>query len=416
MNKKFENIVKQKIDESEFVFDAADWNAFEQKLPNQSAPWYKTPLAKGIASVLLIGTITTTYLFNKDASIVETQENVIEVSKESNEKHPKVISPVIEQEEKDSKSSKSDAVVNTNTAEKLSESNDEAPAKEIVTETQQPIVQPLSSNLIEESSEFSDSIVSDFEINEAFSVTVNGHFCKDETIRFHSNTNEECIWKINGKIADGQSEVLTLELSEFGAYEVQLIANEHQWDTVFTLQDLNQPLDFTFEDSKDPYFDYTAKLIANQKLDGDYIWTIGGLEGEIMGSPTNIEFGKAGIFDVELSYTNVEGCEFHINKSVEVKEDFDPLAPTSFTPDGDGTNETFIPHGFDHIEYESFRYRIYDSQGQLVYTSISPTQPWNGRMNNTGEQLFSEYFVWEVVIQNKSREKSFKGKVKILSF
>ena len=93
-------------------------------------------MAKGIASVLLIGTITTTYLFNKDTSIVETQENVIEASKESNEKHLKVISPVIEQEEKNSKPSKSDAVVNTNTAEKLIESIDEVPAKEIVTETQ----------------------------------------------------------------------------------------------------------------------------------------------------------------------------------------------------------------------------------------------------------------------------------------
>lgn len=419
MNKKFENIIKQKVDESEFAFDPSDWKALEKQLPPQSSPWYKSTFTKGLAAIFFVASISLIYLSQSDDSthkqelVNKEQQSIPESKKEENENQL-----MLESESKTSKKESTTIVSKPESSEKdnltrkiSSNSNleqeinlDEKPKDEFGQNDMTIEINGL------------DTISTLNQENFKLSIKSGGYFCKGESINFSSNFDGEHVWSLNGTLQKSTSNELEIELSHFQTYSIQLEAGDLKWDTTFEINALPTPLDFTYLDSDDPYMDEAAELKSSLEGDGMFKWNISEIEGEISGNPINVDFGQEGIFDVELTYIDHNGCEYNINKPVAIKTDFDPLAPNRYTPDGNGLNETFMPKGFENVEYESFKFYIFNSQGQLVYTSISPDQPWNGRVNNTGEKLIGEYFVWKVVLQNKSREKAFTGKAKILSF
>lgn len=73
-------------------------------------------------------------------------------------------------------------------------------------------------------------------------------------------------------------------------------------------------------------------------------------------------------------------------------------APTAFTPNADGLNETFKVVTTD--ETVKFRMYIYARNGQLVFQTDDITKGWDGRDMN-GELCPSGVYVWKVIYQGK---------------
>jgi gliding motility-associated-like protein len=67
-------------------------------------------------------------------------------------------------------------------------------------------------------------------------------------------------------------------------------------------------------------------------------------------------------------------------------------APTAFTPNGDGLNDTFSVGGQFIVKMEL---RIFDRWGTLVYAS-QKNEPWNG--TREGKPLTDGAYVWKVDI------------------
>ena len=63
--------------------------------------------------------------------------------------------------------------------------------------------------------------------------------------------------------------------------------------------------------------------------------------------------------------------------------------PNVFTPNGDGTNDGFLPH-FENVDWALWE--IYSRWGQKVYESASYTEPWDGRIGS-GEAADGVYFI-----------------------
>ena len=57
----------------------------------------------------------------------------------------------------------------------------------------------------------------------------------------------------------------------------------------------------------------------------------------------NHTYRNKGQYLVSLAATNSEGCTSNINKDILINEDYNLLAPNSFTPNGDGINDYFLP-------------------------------------------------------------------------
>ena len=57
--------------------------------------------------------------------------------------------------------------------------------------------------------------------------------------------------------------------------------------------------------------------------------------------------------------------------------------PNSFSPNGDGLNDTFGPIGEGAVNFEMW---VYDANGKLVYHTTSIIAPWDGSLNGTAYQ------------------------------
>lgn len=85
--------------------------------------------------------------------------------------------------------------------------------------------------------------------------------------------------------------------------------------------------------------------------------------------------------------------------------------PNSFTPNGDGWNETFRPVLYDHTR--QYRFSIYDRWGHLVFATSEPGKGWDGRRN--GKTQDPNVFLWTCTYQFAGEPVHFeKGTVVLL--
>lgn len=69
------------------------------------------------------------------------------------------------------------------------------------------------------------------------------------------------------------------------------------------------------------------------------------------------------------------------------------LAPTAFTPDGDGLNDKYFPH-FVGIELGMSRFRVFDRWGRELFTTQGK-DGWDGSMNG-GAVMPQGVYVWHL--------------------
>jgi len=85
-----------------------------------------------------------------------------------------------------------------------------------------------------------------------------------------------------------------------------------------------------------------------------------------------------GSYIITIADTN--GCEYTLNQIILTDTDVDCLTiPNAFTPNSDGTNDTWIIENLDF--FPGAYYYVYNRWGQLLYTG-RPGDNWNGTYNN----------------------------------
>jgi gliding motility-associated-like protein len=93
----------------------------------------------------------------------------------------------------------------------------------------------------------------------------------------------------------------------------------------------------------------------------------------------------------EVSITNMFGCS--LTDVLEVEE-YCPstiYVPNTFTPDGDGINDIFIPVGKNIASMELI---IFDRWGGVLFQSNSPDMGWDGTYR--GQPVKNDVYVWKV--------------------
>lgn len=145
-----------------------------------------------------------------------------------------------------------------------------------------------------------------------------------------------------------------------------------------------------------------------------YQWDLGDGTMSTEAHPDHIYKAK-GVYKVELTVTNETGCEDRKMKEVRIDKDFNLGAATSFSPNGDGMDETFMPQALPTLT-SKFQLAIYDPAGILVYSTTDASHPWCGRMNNDqGAACAPGDYVWVVDVSGgRQAPETFTGKVKLV--
>ena len=148
---------------------------------------------------------------------------------------------------------------------------------------------------------------------------------------------------------------------------------------------------------------------TNTSLNGiEYQWDFGDGRTSISANPDNL-YSEEGTYAVTLTATNGI-CTSTISQRIRI----DPVTliyiPNSFTPNGDGLNDEFIPEG---IGIEAFSMSIFDRWGKELYHTATIDEPWRGWFKNL--ELPNDSYVYHVqILDVKGETKSFLGNVNLI--
>jgi len=138
----------------------------------------------------------------------------------------------------------------------------------------------------------------------------------------------------------------------------------------------------------------------NRSIRGQsYAWEFGDGSTSKVAHPDHV-YKKAGLYHVALTVTNPKGCVDRTEKTVRIDSDYNLLAPKTFSPNGDGVEDTFLPEALKTLGVK-FHFSVFDSNtGVLVYDTTDPERPWNGKLTNRGDQCASGDYVWMVEMKD----------------
>ena len=101
---------------------------------------------------------------------------------------------------------------------------------------------------------------------------------------------------------------------------------------------------------------------------------------------------------MRLIVTNQFGCVDTTQIVVEIKGQYSFYIPNTFTPDGDGINDGFMPKGTG-IDASDYGFYIFDRWGNLIWQTNIWGYAWDGRANN-GENIAQiDTYVWKVRVK-----------------
>ncbi|MGB1004613.1 MAG: T9SS type B sorting domain-containing protein [Salibacteraceae bacterium] len=98
---------------------------------------------------------------------------------------------------------------------------------------------------------------------------------------------------------------------------------------------------------------------------------------------------ETGTYDVEVT----NNCGTVVDQVyIEFQDCSNVYVPNSFTPNGDGRNETFYPS--TDQEFSEYGFWVYDRWGSLLFKTNEPNHGWDGTVN--GELMKPGIYVWRI--------------------
>lgn len=114
------------------------------------------------------------------------------------------------------------------------------------------------------------------------------------------------------------------------------------------------------------------------------------------GKTVNYNYNTVGDKIVKLKVLNSFGCADSITRLVSVTSPINAFFPNSFSPEGNGLNETFGPEGLGPVK--KYELKLYNRWGQLIFEDKAGDKRWDGKYMNVpcmeGVYAYSIYIVF----------------------
>ncbi|CAN5518812.1 hypothetical protein BH11BAC2_BH11BAC2_23030 [soil metagenome] len=101
---------------------------------------------------------------------------------------------------------------------------------------------------------------------------------------------------------------------------------------------------------------------------------------------------------------------FSVSNEVEIIPAMSFYVPNTFTPNGDGLNDTF---GIAGEAVQNFQLQIYNRWGQMIFETSNPNQRWDGTFR--GKLVPEGCYVYKVFAQGpKGNRKLKEGNLNVI--
>lgn len=124
-------------------------------------------------------------------------------------------------------------------------------------------------------------------------------------------------------------------------------------------------------------------------------------------------YSEPGTYVITLVVNNQFGCSDSVSKPLVVLDDFNIYVPNTFTPNGDGKNDVFLPKGTGIVKYELY---VFSRWGEKLFHSTNIEQGWNGKWGDALEDFYQNgIYVWKLNVTGvNGRTKELTGHVLLL--
>ncbi|MDQ3112307.1 MAG: PKD domain-containing protein [Bacteroidota bacterium] len=174
---------------------------------------------------------------------------------------------------------------------------------------------------------------------------------------------------------------------------------------------------FNFSPDFITIYDPSVSFIDNSIGAAQWSWNFGDVANSVstLQNP-NFAYGDTGCFAVTLTVTNPDGCTDDSTQDVCIVSEFIFYAPNTFTPNGNGLNDVFLPvvNGY---EQGSFHMMIFDRWGNLIFESDDVLTGWNGKVQYGKSDAICQVdtYVWVVNVDEWNGVKhQYRGHVNLI--
>ncbi len=118
--------------------------------------------------------------------------------------------------------------------------------------------------------------------------------------------------------------------------------------------------------------------------------------------------------DYVVTVVDGNSCELSLNLQIEGRKPRVSL-PNSFTPDGDGVNDSFAPV-FECFEALTYNMKVFNRWGILIFNTDSVLEPWDGTYNGQVVEsgTYSFKAVYSGVLNDKPFQEVLNGAVRLI--
>ncbi|MFI5151660.1 MAG: gliding motility-associated C-terminal domain-containing protein, partial [Bacteroidia bacterium] len=146
-----------------------------------------------------------------------------------------------------------------------------------------------------------------------------------------------------------------------------------------------------------------------------WAWTFGDFARGSAAIPSpQYTYPDTGCFQVQLIVKNQFGCADTATHPVCIQPDFSFYAPNSFTPNGDGKNDTWTPEGIG-VDPNMYHMYMFDRWGNLIWETRTWGQAWDGRANEGTNVAQIDTYIWKCEVNDYHGNKHrFSGHCNII--
>jgi len=219
-----------------------------------------------------------------------------------------------------------------------------------------------------------------------------------------SSLGTTCLWDFGDGSTSTQCETTDHTFVQAGCYDITLTVSEAGCSSQFTAPQLVcvDPLPIAaYSIAPNPVLITApfALFTSNSVGASEFEWTFEGGQPATSAQPV-VRVDYTGLdpneFDVCLRVTNDAGCADSACTTIFLRDELRVHVPNTFTPDGDGINELFLPVLVGNST-EDFRLSIFNRWGELIYETTNTESGWDGTMGGTKVQ--DGAYVWKLVVK-----------------
>ena len=205
---------------------------------------------------------------------------------------------------------------------------------------------------------------------------------------------ETSIWYLgNGDVVNGDSLQYTYTFS--GDYFTQLFVTSDYGcvDSIGKFYSIHNKPIASFEYS--PFTVSTLQpemnFITTTPSFSALLWNFDDSTFSTIANPVH-EFENAGTYDVWLTVADSNQCIDSVMNRITMYYDFVLYIPNTFTPNGNGNNDSFGPKGIRMDKYKSYEFIVFNRWGEKVFVTNNIAEHWDGANCQHGA------YTWSIII------------------